>query len=116
MTSGLLKVWIERDRPPLANPEPATLVDLPSTYSFPSGHATVAFACATVLALAVPRLALPLYVLAALVAFSRVYVGVHYPLDVLAGAVLGVALALLVRGIGRFLRRIAQRDPSRAAG
>ena len=46
MGSGLLKIWIDRDRPPLANPEPGTLVPLPPTHSFPSGHATVAFGCA----------------------------------------------------------------------
>jgi undecaprenyl-diphosphatase len=107
MVSGLLKLWVDRDRPPLADPDPEPLVRLPATGSFPSGHATVAFACATALALAVPRLALPLFVLAALVAWSRVYVGVHYPLDVLAGAVLGVALALAIAAAARLLRRAA---------
>ena len=103
--SGALKAWIGRDRPPLSNPDPAPLVDLPATHSFPSGHATVAFACATTLALAVPRLRIPLYVLAALIAFSRVYVGVHYPLDVLAGAVLGVGIAKALRMLAGALRR-----------
>jgi undecaprenyl-diphosphatase len=107
MVSGLLKAGIGRDRPPLANPDPEPLVRLPATPSFPSGHATVAFACATVLALAVPRLRWPLFVLAALVAWSRVYVGVHYPLDVLAGAILGVLIGLVVRSSGRLLRRTA---------
>ena len=78
---------------------------LPATYSFPSGHATVSFACATVLALAVPRLRVPLYALAALISFSRVYVGVHYPFDVLAGAVLGVAIAIALRMLAEALRR-----------
>ena len=105
--SGALKVWTDRDRPPLANPDPEPLVDLPETYSFPSGHAAVSFACATVLALAVPRLRVPLYALAALIAFSRVYVGVHYPFDVLAGAVLGVAIAIALRMLAAALRRSA---------
>lgn len=105
--SGALKNWADRDRPPLSNPDPDTLVDLPATYSFPSGHATVSFACATVLALAVPRLSIPLYTLAALIAFSRVYVGVHYPFDVLAGALLGVAIAIALRMLGAALRRSA---------
>lgn len=103
--SGALKVWVERDRPPLSNPDPEPLVQLPATYSFPSGHATVSFACATVLILAVPRLRVPLYVLAALIAFSRVYVGVHYPFDVLAGAVLGVGIATALRMLATALRR-----------
>jgi undecaprenyl-diphosphatase len=103
--SGALKQWIGRDRPPLSNPDPEPLVDLPATYSLPSGHATVSFACATVLVLAVPRLRVPLYVLAALIAFSRVYVGVHYPFDVIAGAVLGVAIAIALRMLAAALRR-----------
>ena len=103
--SGALKLWFGRDRPPLSNPDPEPLVHLPATYSFPSGHATVSFACATVLALAVPRLRVPLYALATLISFSRVYVGVHYPLDVLAGAVLGVAIAIALRMLATALRR-----------
>ena len=103
--SGALKLWVARDRPPLADPDPETLVRLPVTHSFPSGHATVSFACATVLALAVPRLRAPLFLLAALIAFSRVYVGVHYPFDVVAGAVLGVLIAIALRMLARALRR-----------
>ena len=109
--SGMLKIVVERDRPPLSRPVPEPLLESPSTFSFPSGHATVSFACATVLALALPRLRWPLYVLAALVAFSRVYVGVHYPFDVLAGAVLGVALAIALRMLARALRRSAPPMP-----
>lgn len=107
MVSGLAKAGLDRDRPPLANPDPEPLVRLPPTHSFPSGHATVSFACATVLALSVPRLRWPLFVLAALIAFSRVYVGVHYPVDVMVGAVLGVVLGVVVRSSGRLLRRTA---------
>jgi undecaprenyl-diphosphatase len=105
--SGVLKSLIARDRPPLADSDPAPLVSLPATHSFPSGHATVSFACATTLALAVPRLRVPLYTLAALIAFSRVYVGVHYPLDVLAGAVLGVGIAIALRMLAAALQRSA---------
>ena len=105
--SGALKGWIDRNRPPLHDPDPEPLVQLPVTHSFPSGHATVAFACATVLALAVPRLRVPLFVLAVLIAFSRVYVGVHYPFDVLAGALLGVVLARALRMLAGALRRSA---------
>jgi undecaprenyl-diphosphatase len=106
--SGLLKEWIGRARPPLDDSDPAPLVDLPHTSSFPSGHSTVAFACATAIALAVPRLRWPVFVLAALIAFSRVYVGVHYPLDVLAGALLGIALGFAVRFSGVAIRTLAR--------
>lgn len=102
-----LKETIGRDRPPLHGVR--ALVHVPGTGSFPSGHAATAFAGATVLALAVPRLAAPAFVLAAAIAYSRVYDGVHYPADVVAGALLGVLLALLcVRALprlGRVLRR-----------
>jgi undecaprenyl-diphosphatase len=70
-------------------------VKMPTTRSFPSGHTAAAFAFATgaggELAWAGP----PLYALAALVGYSRVHTGVHYPLDVIAGALAGVALGEL---------------------
>jgi membrane-associated phospholipid phosphatase len=66
-------------------------------HSFPSGHATTAFAGATMLAAYLPRYRVPLFALAALIALSRVYNGVHYPTDVVVGAALGVAIALLLR-------------------
>ena len=107
--SGALKLWVARDRPPVSRAVPEPLLESPSTYSLPSGHATVAFACATVLALAVPRLRWAFYGLAALIAFSRVYVGVHYPFDVVAGAVLGVVIAIALRMLAAALRRSAPR-------
>ena len=91
--SLLLRQWIGRDRPPLVYPDPRPLVGVPHSGAFPSGHAAAAFAAATVIAYASRRLAVPAYVLAALVAWSRVYVGVHWPLDVIGGAVLGVLVA-----------------------
>jgi undecaprenyl-diphosphatase len=70
----------------------------PPTYSFPSGHAALSCAASTVLAFGVPQMKALWIALAALVAFSRVYIGVHYPLDVTCGALLGVAIGVLVSG------------------
>jgi undecaprenyl-diphosphatase len=95
MLALLLKLVGGRDRPFIVNPEQDPLVGTPLDLSFPSGHAATSFAGATVLSAFVPRLRVLFYVLAALVAWSRVYVGVHYPLDILAGAVLGTAVGLL---------------------
>jgi membrane-associated phospholipid phosphatase len=94
LVSGLLKAAIPR-----ARPHDHPLVAVPHSHSFPSGHATVSFACATVLAAASPALRVPFYVLAAAIAWSRVYNGVHWPLDVLAGAALGIAVGLFVRAL-----------------
>lgn len=74
------------------------LVALPHSSSFPSGHATMSFACATVLSALVPRGAPAFFALAAAIAYSRLYLGVHWPGDVVAGAALGIAIALLLLG------------------
>jgi undecaprenyl-diphosphatase len=70
----------------------------PPTYSFPSGHAALSFAAAAVLAFGVPRLKVVWFALAVLIAFSRVYIGVHYPLDITCGAILGAGVGVLVSG------------------
>jgi undecaprenyl-diphosphatase len=102
LLAGLIRLAVPRDRPAL---DP--LIAVPHSHSFPSGHAATSFACATVLAALVPRLRVPAFVLAAAIAFSRLYVGVHYPTDSIAGAVLGVgtATALLSLARGRRPRR-----------
>ena len=102
--SDAIKLAVDRPRP-VDHP----LVSEPSTSSFPSGHAATSFACAATLASFVPRSgAVVLYVTAAAVAYSRVYVGVHYPLDVLAGAAVGLLLATALRRLPAVLRRSAR--------
>ena len=88
-------------------------MEVPTTSSFPSGHAATSFACALVLARFAPRLTIPLFVLAALIAFSRVYVGVHYPFDALAGALLGLAIAT---ALPRLLAALKRLRPTTRAG
>jgi undecaprenyl-diphosphatase len=107
--SDVIKFAVDRARP-VDDP----LVREPTTSSFPSGHATTSFACAATLAPFVGRRgAVVLYVLAAGIAYSRVYVGVHYPLDVLAGAALGLLVATALRRLPAVLRRSR---PARPAG
>ena len=107
-----MRDWIGRRRPPLVYAEPKPLVHVPHSGSFPSGHATMGFACAVVLAWYVPRLAFPAFVLAGAIAWSRVYVGVHWPLDVLGGAVLGILLATALLMLVRVLRRSPREMPA----
>jgi undecaprenyl-diphosphatase len=91
-----LRYAIGRPRPWRRYAIPEPLGHVPKDPSFPSGHATIAFACATVLSYFRPRLAPAFFLLAIAIGFSRVYVGVHYPLDVLGGAVLGCVLGALL--------------------
>jgi membrane-associated phospholipid phosphatase len=73
-------------------------VRMPESASFPSGHTAAAVAFASSAGRALPAAGLPLCTLAALVGYSRVHTGVHYPADVIAGAVLGAAIADLTSG------------------
>ena len=109
----VLKETFDRARPPLGGGIDAVGV-VPASASFPSGHAATAFAAAVAVGLVHPRLRRPLLALAALVALSRVYLGVHYVLDVVAGTILGVAVGIVV---ARVVRSIApeRRDLDTAA-
>lgn len=81
-------------------------VRMPGSGSFPSGHTASAFAFASGVARVAPAAGLPLRVLAAAVGYSRVHTGVHYPGDVIAGAVLGASVADVTAGA--VTRRLSQ--------
>jgi len=101
-----LKLVFQRPRAYLVDPTLRTPDGPEDTAAFPSNHAAVAFAWATVLAGDEPVLAVPAYALATGGAFSRMYMGVHYPADVLAGALLGAATgAAVLRGRQELRRR-----------
>jgi undecaprenyl-diphosphatase len=100
-----LKAIFDVERPSMRYAEPKPLVHLPHDASFPSGHAATSFAAATVLSVARPRWAPAFYLLALAIGFSRVYVGVHYPLDIVGGAVLGIGVATALRLLARAPRR-----------
>jgi undecaprenyl-diphosphatase len=108
-SGALLRHAIGRERPPLRFPEPHPLVQVPGNPSFPSGHAATSFACAATLAWLTPLSPIALYTLATLIAFSRVYVGVHYPLDVIGGAALGLGVATALRLLVEARRRSTPR-------
>ncbi|MGW3390411.1 phosphatase PAP2 family protein [Streptomyces cinereoruber] len=80
-------------------------VPMPDSASFPSGHTASAVAFATAVGVVLPAAAVPLGVLASTVGYSRVHTGVHYPGDVAAGAVLGVASAAVSLTAGASLAR-----------
>jgi membrane-associated phospholipid phosphatase len=105
LLATLLKDATGRARPPVHRLGAAV-----SSSSFPSGHAATSFACATVLAALVPRLRLVFFALAVLIALSRLYNGDHYPLDVVAGALLGALVGLAVL---RVRRRSARRQAAK---
>lgn len=108
VASGLnlaLKALVDRHRPPVTDPGFAYVGELPSSPSFPSGHAMTAFAAATAVAVLCPRMRWPALGIALLVAVSRPYLGVHFWADVIVGALLGAAIgagaALGVRALHR---------------
>ena len=100
-----LKQLVDVERPSSRYAEPKPLVAAPHDHTFPSGHAATSFAAATILTAARPRWGPLWFLLALAVGFSRVYVGVHYPLDIVGGAVLGIATAIALRRLVRVRRR-----------
>lgn len=85
----------KRARPFTKNDEVNLLINPPKDYSFPSGHTLCAFMCATIIAAHIFWVGVILFVVAVLVAFSRMYLYVHYPSDVFVGALMGVFIALI---------------------
>jgi membrane-associated phospholipid phosphatase len=109
--SSLLKGVFDRPRPSVVDPAVHPLVAVPHNGSMPSGHAATAFAAGVAVGLVHPRLRWPLVVLAALIAFSRVWLGVHYLSDVLVGGALGTAIALVLWRVS--LRVFTETRPKR---
>ena len=94
-----LKPLIGRIRPYDLNPGVSLLIDKLHDFSFPSGHTLSSFEGATVLLIRDKRFGIPAMILAAIIALSRLYLYVHYPTDVLAGAVLGITFGILAVSI-----------------
>ncbi len=100
ISSQLLKPLVARQRPSYVLEGVRLLMGRGGRYGFPSSHAANVFAVWTLLAVRHRRVAFYLLAIPPGVAYSRIYVGVHYPLDVLGGALLGILLALGVWMIG----------------
>lgn len=92
----VLKNGCQRRRPPEAIPSFSSVIVASDRFSFPSGHTCGAFLLAAIVAFHYPALALPMYLWASGVGLSRVVLGVHFPTDILAGALLGSGIAWFV--------------------
>lgn len=104
LTSELLfKLIIQRPRPFVVNPNITLLISPPSGTSFPSSHSCLAAASATVLLVKKRWLGIIALILAICIAFSRLYLCVHFPSDVLCGLLLGVICALIMLWLGKKL-------------
>lgn len=90
VSSHVVKPLVQRERPCVALSDARLLMGVKTSFAFTSSHAANIFGAATALSLAYRRLAVAFFALAVVVAYSRVYVGLHYPLDVICGAALGM--------------------------
>ena len=101
-----IKPYIARSRPYLVVEGLQRLVDAEKSFSFPSGHSSTSLAFGYVMFRLLPlRYGLPILVLAVIMAFSRLYVGVHYPSDVLVGGLIGVLIGELCIQIARRMEK-----------
>lgn len=107
MGQMVLKDLIARPRPCHLDETIELLVSRPSSFSCPSTHSAWAFAAATAILMLNRKLAIPAYIIAAMIAFSRLYLFVHFPSDVLfgivLGAVLGIAAGVIVNTVAKKL-------------
>jgi membrane-associated phospholipid phosphatase len=111
-----LKAAFDRERPYEVVPAADPLLRWDVSSSLPSGHAATSAAGAFILAYLLGRFGLPLALLAVAICFSRVYVGVHYPLDVLVGAAVGLAVGAVAVALVRRLRPTSGDLPRSGAG
>lgn len=109
LSSGLIKPLVDRIRPCHVIEPVHLLVNCSQGLSFPSSHAANSVSLALYLSFHYPRVKWLLIVFAAIVSYSRIAVGVHYPLDVLAGALIGAFCGILVLTVQTW---VAKRYPS----
>ncbi len=95
----VIRHFYEHPRPFVNRTDVVLLIQHNADTSFPSDHATAAFALAAAITMYRLRLGALLIAIAALISFARVYAGLHYPFDVLGGAAIGIAIALALRPV-----------------
>ena len=105
LNSRVLKEQIARERPCRELSDVRLLVNCGGGKSFPSSHAVNNFAALVIFFWFFRRYAWIWFVFAALISFSRIYVGVHYPLDILGGALIGILIGAIVIALFELIRR-----------
>jgi undecaprenyl-diphosphatase len=111
ISSHVLKDWIGRIRPCHTLTNIHLLTDCNTSFSFPSSHAVNIFAAAYFLSQLFRRLKPLLYAIGAIVGFSRIYIGIHYPSDVFGGAMLGLIIAWPMRCLKDQALEVLVRSP-----
>ncbi|MBP5491337.1 MAG: phosphatase PAP2 family protein [Clostridiales bacterium] len=115
ITNVILKNLVRRPRPCWLHPEVQLLIANPKDYSFPSGHTMAATVFTIILVHNHPKLAYGLIPAALLIIYSRLYLYVHFPSDVLAALILGVGVGLLTCYLEpKVSKKLADRHPSEA--
>ena len=108
-----MKPFITRCRPCWLEPSVKLLVNAPHSFSFPSGHTNAFFAMATAVFLRNKKIGIPCLAIASLIAFSRLYLFVHWPTDVLGGIVTGIVSAIIgymaIEALSKLFGRIKKR-------
>lgn len=112
LASRVLKSLFGRIRPCHADPPQLLPIGCSDSYSFPSSHAVNIFCEATIVSMVYPRAAPFAYLLAAAVGYSRLYLGVHFPFDVLGGAAIGTAVGYGTVSILRRISGLRDRTPT----
>jgi undecaprenyl-diphosphatase len=106
VSSFVIKNLVERIRPCNALPDVRILTGCTSSFSFPSSHAVNNFAAAVFFYKIFPNLKWILFIIAFLIAFSRIYVGKHYPSDVIGGAIIGSAIGYIFGFIALWINQL----------
>lgn len=112
VTNLWLKPMIGRIRPYEVVEGLTRIIEKQSERSFPSGHSANGFAVATVMLLRLPKkIGVPIFILQCLIALSRMYVGVHYPTDVIVGSMIGICMGVLYSKIIDFYHKKKKQEP-----